>query len=311
MSITFRIATAADDQPRPKAIINARQLAAFRTLLREEGERTGTVFLDPDDFLSYRFEARVCPLALATLARVFDFETDAITVLEEAQFRSRRISIYRGDEPGSIAMAVALTSDLGLELNLANGNAYALLEGLGLRPDSVGELPIETVRARLTNPAVRRHAAEHGVSHYLDRLDRSSPAPTPTILPGWNGPSLRPDQADEGGRAGPPARPFLVSPKSVLQPKADRARSPQQRVDRELQMRRSCVLVHRVEQFQRLTHQRQSHRSRDCRVILLLHVSHPDARPCRRSRWCARPTTPARWAREPGLVTRRDMRLRF
>lgn len=172
MSITFRIATAADDQSRPTAAINARQLAAFRLLLREQGERLGTALLDPDDFPSYSFEARVCPLALATLAPVFDFQTDAITVLEEAQFRARRVSIYRGHEPGSIAMAVALTSDLGLELNLANGNAYALLEGLGLRPDSVGELPIDTVRARLANPAVRRHAGEHGVSHYLDRLDR-------------------------------------------------------------------------------------------------------------------------------------------
>lgn len=30
MSITFRIATASDDQPGPVATINARQLAAFR-----------------------------------------------------------------------------------------------------------------------------------------------------------------------------------------------------------------------------------------------------------------------------------------
>lgn len=172
MSITFRIATAADDQPRPTAAINARQLAAFRTLLREQGERLGTALLDPDDFLSYRFEARICPLALAAVARVFDFQTDAIAVLEEAQFRCRRVSIYRREELGSIAMAVAFTSDLGLELNLANGNAYALLEGLGFRPDSVGEIPIDTARARIANPAVRRQAAEHGVSHYLDRLDR-------------------------------------------------------------------------------------------------------------------------------------------
>jgi hypothetical protein len=69
-------------------------------------------------------------------------------------------------------MAVALTSDPGVELNLANGNAYALLEGLGLRPDSVGELPIDAVRERLANPAVRQNAAEHGVSHYLAGLDR-------------------------------------------------------------------------------------------------------------------------------------------
>lgn len=176
MSITFRIATAADDQPRPIATINARQLAVFRAFLREESERTGATLLDPDSaedaFLSYHFEARVCPLALAAVTRVFDFQTDVISVIDEAQYRCRRVSVYRIEQTGMIRMRVALTSDLGVELDLASANAFALLEGLGLRPDSVGEIPIDTVRARLANPAVRRRAAEHGVTAYLDRLDQ-------------------------------------------------------------------------------------------------------------------------------------------
>lgn len=176
MSITFRIATAADDQLGPIAKINARQLAAFRTFLREESVRTGTLLLDPDaaedEFLSYHFEARVCPLALAAISRLFDFQSDVISVVEEAQFRCRRVSVYRIEETGTINLRVALTSDLGLELDLASANAIALLEGLGLRPDSAGEIPIDTMRARLANPAVRRRAAEQGVAAYLDRLDQ-------------------------------------------------------------------------------------------------------------------------------------------
>lgn len=175
MSITFRIATAADDQDGPIAVINARQLAAFRTFLRDEGARIDVVLLDPDAaedaYLSYHFEARVCPGALAAVARVFDFQIDAIAVLEEAQFRARRVSVYRAEATGTIGMRVALTSDVGAELDLASANAYALLEGLGLAPDSVGEVPVDTIRSRLANQAVRRRAAEHGVAHYLDRLD--------------------------------------------------------------------------------------------------------------------------------------------
>jgi hypothetical protein len=175
MSITFRIATAADDQPGPVATINARQLAAFRTLLRSESARCGTVLLDPDaaedTYLSYHFEARVCPLALATIARIFDFDTGVIGVVEEAQFRCRRVSVYRDEPAGAIAMRVALTSDRGLELDLATANAEVLLESLGLRPDSVGELPIEALRDRLANPAIRRRAAMEGITGYLDRLD--------------------------------------------------------------------------------------------------------------------------------------------
>ncbi|KKI19792.1 MULTISPECIES: hypothetical protein [Sphingomonas] len=176
MSITFRIATAADDQPGPRATINARQLAAFRTFLREESARCRAVLLDPDapedEYLSYHFEARVCPLALAAIARIFDFDADVISVVEEAQFRCRRVSVWRDEGAATIAMRVALTSDRGLELDLASGNAAVLLESLGLAPDSIGEIPIDAVRVRLANPAVRRRAEEEGITPYLDRLDQ-------------------------------------------------------------------------------------------------------------------------------------------
>src|SRR3546814_4582300 len=74
MSIVFRIATDADNHQGPVAVITARQLAAFRAFLRAESIRTNTVLLAPeaadDAFLSYSFEARVCPLALASVTRV-------------------------------------------------------------------------------------------------------------------------------------------------------------------------------------------------------------------------------------------------
>ena len=183
MSITFRIATAADDEARPMAVIAARQLAAFRTFLRGEGERIGAVLLDPDApedaFLSYRFEARVCPLSLASIARLFDYATDVITVVEEAQFRGRRVSVFRDEAAGTINLTVALTTDMGLELDLASSNAFALLQSLGLGTESVGETAIETVRERLASPAFRRHAAEQGISHYIERLERLVAAAAP------------------------------------------------------------------------------------------------------------------------------------
>ncbi|KIU01614.1 hypothetical protein QU38_00730, partial [Staphylococcus aureus] len=58
MSIVFRITTSADHQERQTAVINARQLAAFREFLRGQGERLDMTLLDPDfaedDYLSYR-----------------------------------------------------------------------------------------------------------------------------------------------------------------------------------------------------------------------------------------------------------------
>ena len=69
-------------------------------------------------------------------------------------------------------MSVALTSDQGLELDLATANAAVLLESLGLTPDSIGEISIDAVRARLGNPAVQRRAAAEGITTYLDRLNQ-------------------------------------------------------------------------------------------------------------------------------------------
>ena len=127
MSITFRIATAAEKSHDPVATVNARQLAAFRSLLRDHGARLGMRLLDTDEDeevpLTYNFEARVCPLALASMARVFDFDADAIAVFEEAQFRGRRVSFWRDEAQAAIKMHVSVTSDLGVELDLANGNA--------------------------------------------------------------------------------------------------------------------------------------------------------------------------------------------
>ncbi len=73
------------------------------------------------------------------MTRVFDYQTDVISVIEEAQFRCRRVRVYRVEEGGTINMRVALTSDQGVELDLTPANAYALLEGLGLRPTALAK----------------------------------------------------------------------------------------------------------------------------------------------------------------------------
>ena len=172
MSILFRIAVPADDAPEPVAVITARRLAALRRYLRAESDRLGIALIEPDEILGDRFEARVCPLALAAITGLFDHEPAVISVVEEAQFRGRRISIHHSSTAAEITIRVALTSDCGLELDLAYGNAYALLEALGMEADSVGEIPLDQVRKRLADPATSARAAERGVDHYLPRIER-------------------------------------------------------------------------------------------------------------------------------------------
>jgi len=172
MSILFRIAVPADEMEPPVAVITARQLAALRRYLHAQSERIGVALIEPDEVLGDCFEARVCPLALASVTRLFDHDPAVIAVVEEAQFRGRRVSIRHRPQAAEITMRVALTSDCGLELDLAYGNAYALLEALGLDAESVGEITAELLRERLADPATASKAVASGVEHYLPRLER-------------------------------------------------------------------------------------------------------------------------------------------
>ena len=172
MTILFRIALPFDDTPPPEAVITARQLAILRRYLRAEGERLGDALIEPDEMLGDSFEARVCPLALAAVTALFDHAPEVITVVEEAQFRGRRISVHHCDRFAEITMRVALTSDCGLEIDLAYGNAYALLEALGMDPESVGEVTLTKLLERIADPATTARARRFGVDHYLPRLQR-------------------------------------------------------------------------------------------------------------------------------------------
>ena len=102
------------------AIVTARQLASFRSFLIQEQVRTGIAMIDPTDAegddLSYRFDARVCPIALACFARLFDYDAEVIGVIEAAQFEARRVTISRIGGDGDIAMTVSTTPDEGREL---------------------------------------------------------------------------------------------------------------------------------------------------------------------------------------------------
>jgi len=172
MSVLFRITVPADDTTDPHAVITARQLASFRRYLRTEGERIGIALIEPDEYLGDSFEARICPLALAAVTAQFDHDPAVISVVEEAQFRGRRIAVHHSSSAGEITIRVALTSDCGLELDLAYGNAYALLEALDIGVDSVGEIPLDQLRNRLADPETLVRAVARGVDHYLPRIER-------------------------------------------------------------------------------------------------------------------------------------------
>lgn len=142
MTITFRVDDGYDTTNPIPAVITPSQLGSLRALLADQGERLQLRLLFPDygdpGTPDFAFEARVCPLALASVSACFDHYPGTIEVLDEAQFRGRRVRVWRSGWSGDTFLALSSNPDAAPELPVADRNAYALLATLGLDAAHVG-----------------------------------------------------------------------------------------------------------------------------------------------------------------------------
>lgn len=172
MSITFRVTSNTPHAPITPAQVSVRQLVAFRNFARDHAILIDDLADDDEITRSFRFEVSVCRFALAQLAPIFAYDLGAIAVLDEAQFSQRRVRFYKADATGEIMLAVSNAIDGSVDLDLATGNAIAVLKALDLDMTSSGDLPLAALRERLAGDAVRANFVAQRVGHYLARLDR-------------------------------------------------------------------------------------------------------------------------------------------
>lgn len=168
MTISFTASVLASATA-PAVAVSVRHLAAFRAFARERGESFGD---EGDAFLSYNFEARVCPWSLATVCAIFDHDPGVIAVVEEAQFRGLNVRFWRDDTKGTVMMAVAKSIDGSASIDLSNENAYALLDALGIDRDSCGRIALPDLRSMVNDPARRRRLDSDGLGRYAAQLER-------------------------------------------------------------------------------------------------------------------------------------------
>ena len=122
------------------------------------------VFDDPDfGYLAYGFEARVCPWSWATIARLFGDSEAVIAVFEEAQFLGLNVRFWKDTETAPIMMGVANSPDRTSSLTLANAKANALLESIGCRSGSPGQIDLPELACCLADPATRRNLERSGL----------------------------------------------------------------------------------------------------------------------------------------------------
>jgi hypothetical protein len=177
MTITFRVDDGFDKSAIPPAIITSDQLGSLHERLARERAKTGAVMVFPEDGEpgngAFALEARICPMALAAVSACFDHDTGILRILEEAQFRGRRVRVWQQTKPVDIWIGVASSPDNAPELNVSNNNAFALLEMLGLMGESTGVIAMTQLRQRLIDPRIRRRLDdEPGLARYLPTLIR-------------------------------------------------------------------------------------------------------------------------------------------
>jgi|GEM_PF-760840 len=177
MTITFRVKDETRTPIAPQFITHLRAIALTR-LLTQKAERLGEDMLYPVygtlDHDSYAFEARVCPVSLAQLSRVFYDWPPAIAMLDEAQFRRRRLRISRASRHASVIMEISTSHDFAPEVSMPNFGAYSLLKTLGLSPDSYGAISLADMRERLADPVIRGRLEgdPKGLGRYIFDLER-------------------------------------------------------------------------------------------------------------------------------------------
>jgi hypothetical protein len=92
-------------------------------------------------------------------------------LIDEAQLRGRRVRIWQEEPTGDIRLGLGLNPDGAPKLELASGNAFALLASLGLEEESCGTIPMSQLWQRLMDPRIRQRLDEDPhMSRYVEAL---------------------------------------------------------------------------------------------------------------------------------------------
>lgn len=103
---------AADAAPTPglvRSVLTFAKLGEFVSHLRESAARYGTAIVppeaDPEHIPEDGYDLDVSGIALAAAARIFEFDSDVIALIEEAQFRGCAVHIGRARGGAPVMMA--------------------------------------------------------------------------------------------------------------------------------------------------------------------------------------------------------------
>lgn len=126
---------------------------------------------EEDESHAFSVEVRICPLPLATIARIFGHDIAMIQLADEAQFNRRRLTFHAPDISGTVYVRISEMPDAIDELNVANGNAYQLLETLRLPVESCGSVTLRQLREAVSDARNNGSLHRNKLQRYIPFLE--------------------------------------------------------------------------------------------------------------------------------------------
>jgi hypothetical protein len=169
MLVTFRIVDFDTRLHSKPANLNARELATFRAIMRDnniisdldEGEADGT---------AYNFEVSANSLPLAAFARPFEYRDDIIAIVEEAQFLGRSLRVQK--DGLNVTLRVSQHLALANDLMMTDTVAEKALQALGIDGRAKRTVSLAKLKELVCDPAIFAAFDNAKIGNIYDALAR-------------------------------------------------------------------------------------------------------------------------------------------
>ncbi len=150
MLVTFRVKDTNTRLHSEPAEISALELAS---LMRRLHASDAEIETDSHEFSAapLNFEVNANSLSLASFAACFDWRTEVIAIVEEAQFLGRTLRVHCPGGPSPITIMVSEHIALARDILLPSELAAKVVRALGQGGGPEGEIPLDALRALLSD----------------------------------------------------------------------------------------------------------------------------------------------------------------
>jgi len=173
MSIKFYVADYDTKLTSRPATITPREIASLRRLANESNAFIDDECAPDGSAIPFTFDVGLCRVSISEISAVFDHRPDVLSVIEEAIFLGRLLSIRSGDGVGIFKLFVSSVFQGPLEILVDDSTAHSVFEAFGIDPSQSMFIDLSHVADRLRSDETQRTFTERGIGHRVEYFSRA------------------------------------------------------------------------------------------------------------------------------------------